>query len=96
MSEEKAYNPKYFCLISARKTKNRDNFDNTDLAPIADTKTRQECIPEGCVPSAAVAAGRDFYLGGCLPQCMLGYTPFVNRMTDAYENVTLAQLRTVT
>ena len=32
----------------------------------------QECIPVGCVPSAAVAV---CYGGGCLPQCMLGYTP---------------------
>ena len=37
---------------------------------------KKECIPVGCVPPAAVAicfcggAG-----GGCLPQCMLGYTP---------------------
>ena len=33
---------------------------------------KQECIPVGCIPPAAVAVclGR-----GCLPQCMLGYTP---------------------
>ena len=31
----------------------------------------QECIPVGCVPPAGVAV----CWGGCLPQCMLGYTP---------------------
>ena len=31
---------------------------------------KQECIPVGCVPSAAVAI-----CWGCLPQCMLEYTP---------------------
>ena len=33
---------------------------------------KQECIPVGCIPPAAVAVclGR-----GCLPQCILGYTP---------------------
>ena len=31
---------------------------------------KQECIPVGCVLSAAVAI-----CSGCLPQCMLGYTP---------------------
>ena len=34
------------------------------------TSTVQECIPVGCVPSAAVAV----CWGGCLHQCMLGYT----------------------
>ena len=32
---------------------------------------KQECIPVGCVPSAAVAVSP----GGGLPQCMLGYQP---------------------
>ena len=44
---------------------------------------KQECIPVGCVPSAAVTArgggvggGRGMSAWGrCLPQCMLGYTP---------------------
>ena len=30
--------------------------------------------------------------GGCLPQCILGYTPPLDRMTDACENITLPQL----
>ena len=34
---------------------------------------KQECIPVGCVPSAALAV----YPGGCLP-----HLPPVNRMTD--------------
>ena len=36
---------------------------------------RGECLPGGVCPE------------GCLPQCKLGYTPFVNRMTDACENL---------
>ena len=32
---------------------------------------KQECIPVGCVPPAAVAV----CWGGDLPQCMLGYLP---------------------
>ena len=79
---------------------------------------KQECIPVGCVPSAAVAVvgeggdclggvflpgggvcpGRSAVLlggGGGLPQCMLGYTPPVNRLTDACENITLPQLRSI-
>ena len=47
----------------------------------------QEYIPVGCVPSAAMAVGGGgvfapvhacwdmFGQGGCLSQCMLGYTP---------------------
>ena len=33
-------------------------------------RIKQECIPVGCIRSAAVSWGE-----GCLPQCMLGYTP---------------------
>ena len=33
---------------------------------------KQECIPVGCVPPAAVAVREEG-----LPQCMLGYTPWV-------------------
>ena len=36
----------------------------------ANLNRKQECIPVGCVPSAAVTAG-----GGVLPQCMVGHTP---------------------
>ena len=35
------------------------------LCNYGNTRIEQECIPVGCVPSAA----------GGLPQCMLGYTP---------------------
>ena len=58
----------------------------------------QECIPVGCVPSAAVAVGGGGVVvcpgglpgGGCLPHSPL---PPVDRMTDACENITLLQLR---
>ena len=42
---------------------------------------KQECIPVGCVPSVAVSVGGGGVCRGgsawegCLPQCMLGYTP---------------------
>ena len=39
-----------------------------------ESHTKQECIPVGCVPSAAVAV---CWGGGGLPQCMLGYTPLL-------------------
>ena len=42
----------------------------TELQWAYQNSTRQECIPVGCVPPAAVA----IHGGGCLPQCMLGYT----------------------
>ena len=44
--------------------------------------------PGGCLPGRCLPGGR-----GCLPQCMLGYTPPVNKITDACENITLPQLR---
>ena len=34
---------------------------------------KKECIPVGCEPHAAVAVCCG---GGCLPKCMLGYTPW--------------------
>ena len=62
------------------------------------------CLPGGCLPREEVFAQGEgvcqgvssqggFYRGcvcpgGCLPQCMLGYTPPVDRMTDACENIT--------
>ena len=46
------------------------------------TDIEQECIPVGCVPSAAVAVG-----GG------VSTSPPVNRITDACKNITLPQLR---
>ena len=74
--------------------------------------SKQECIPVGCIPSAAVAArgvcipactgqgcipactGQGgVYLGGICPKGCLPHTSPVNRITDAYENITLPQLR---
>ena len=63
---------------------------------------KQECIPVGCVPSAAMTVCR----GGCLPRgvsagrCLFGGVfqgvsarhP-VNRITDRCENITFPQLR---
>ena len=70
---------------------------------------RQECIPIGCLPSAAVAfSGRGCLpLGGCLPRVVcLGevYTPGprgrhphpVDRMTDTCESITFPQLLLLT
>ena len=52
----------------------------------------QECIPVGCVPSAAVAVcpggGYPHKEGG-----VSGRQPPVNRMTDRCKNITLPQLR---
>ena len=45
---------------------------------------KQECIPVGWVPSAAVAVG-----GGALP---MGMSAWGDRMTEACENITLPQL----
>ena len=104
---------------------------------MSEVSFKQECIPVGCVPSAAVAIGggsapvhaeilpggvcpsacwdtaqgvsapvhAEILPGGsapvhagilprvCVPQCMLGYTPPVKRITDACENITFPQLR---
>ena len=69
---------------------------------------RQECIPIGCLPSAAVAvSGRVSSIGGCLPRVVcLGkvYTPGprgrhphpVDRMTDTCESITFPQLLLLT
>ena len=69
---------------------------------------RQECIPIGCLPSAAVAvSGRVSSIGGCLPRVIcLGevYTPGprgrhpdpVDRMTDTCESITFPQLLLLT
>ena len=42
----------------------------TSSGKIVESQIEQECIPVGCVLAAAVA------IGG-VPQCMLGYTPWV-------------------
>ena len=68
--------------------------------------TKQECIPVGCVPSAAVAVGGG---AGCLPggvcpgdvsawggvcpsACWDTHPPPVNRITDACENITMLRM----
>ena len=57
----------------------------------------QECIPVGCVPSAAVAVLKGSVSGQgegcvCLPRGM--YTSStVNRITDSCKNITFPQLR---
>ena len=53
--------------------------------------------PGGCLPGEGVAA-KGCLPGGCLPRGVsapvhAGIRPFVNRMTDACENITLPQLR---
>ena len=57
---------------------------------------KQECVPVGCIPSAAEAVeegvstrGRVSAQGGCLTQCTLGYTPpplWTEFLTHACEN----------
>ena len=58
----------------------------------------QECIPVGCLPSAAVAVlcvcggglprGGGVFLGGRLPR----HLPPVNRITDRCKNITFSQI----
>ena len=59
--------------------------------------SKQECIPVGCVPSAAVAVPgggppRGYLPGGGLADTTLPPT-LVDRMTDRCKNITLLQLR---
>ena len=77
---------------------------------------QQECIPVGCIPSAALSIGRGgclpggcvcsggvylsmHWAGGCLLQCMLGYTlPPVDRILDTHlwkHYLSATTLRTV-
>ena len=60
------------------------------------TFVEQECIPGGCVLSAAVAvSGGGVCPGGCIPPCTEADTP--PGQTDAFKNITFAtSLRTVT
>ena len=64
---------------------------------------KQECIPVGCVPSAAVAVSGVCVPRGCLPVggglpggvSDIGggvHLPPVDRMTDTCENITFPQL----
>ena len=83
--------PGNLCLLTKHKI-------HQNLVDLNEKKLKQECIAEGCVPSAAVAIGgggvsqhalsREVYpsmrwAGGCLPLYMLGYTlPSVDRILD--------------
>ena len=60
----------------------------------------QECIPVGCVPSAAVAVywgclpGRGVSAGGVYPSMHWGrHLPPMDRTTDRCKNITFPQLR---
>ena len=53
---------------------------------------QQECIPVGCVPSAAVTVSGGWVSRGvCV--CPGGVHPPVNRITDRCKNITFPQLR---
>ena len=54
---------------------------------IAKAFVKQECIPVGCVPPAAVAVSPATHT----PPPGMHAPPPVNRMTDACENITLPQ-----
>ena len=57
---------------------------------------KKECIPVGCVPSAAVAISGGFATGGvsACPRgvCLGGCTPPSRGQTDTYENITFPRL----
>ena len=68
-------------------------------------RCKQECIPVGCIPSAAVAVSVGVCLGrgclpwesvclgrGCLARGCLPRHPPVNRITGRYRNITFPQL----
>ena len=49
-------------------------------------------LPRGCLLEGSIAACTG--QGGCLPQCMLGYTPlWTEFLTHTCENITFPQLR---
>ena len=62
--------PVYHCILKSRKNYH-PQFRDTKLDELNKIILKQECIPVGCVPSAAVAVPPK----GGLPQCMLGYHP---------------------
>ena len=64
---------------------------NKERNHIVKVKHKQECIPVGCVPSAAVAVcwGR----GVSARRGMCVCPPPVNRIADTCENIALPQLR---
>ena len=71
----------------------------TKLLRLCELIVEQECIPVGCVPSAAVAVffgGGEVSAGGVYPGVSAqlgGVCPPLDRMTDRCKNITLPQLR---
>ena len=78
------------------------------FAVVRKTNSKQECIPIGCVRSAAVAIclggvcsggrlprrwGVSAWGRGCLPRGSCIPECTVDRMTDRFKNITLPQLR---
>ena len=65
-------------------------------APYTDCREGGVC-PGGCLPMGGVCQGvypSMHWEGGCLLQCMLGYTPpWTEFLTHACENITFPQLR---
>ena len=62
---------------------NKPQIFREDISQKQFTEQKQEWIPVGYVPSAAVAVSREICPGGV---CQ---TPPVNRMTDRCKNITL-------
>ena len=92
----KRESPKVLCLqvkdgsyhnAKIYKTKIEKWHDRTKIC------LKQECIPVGCVPSAAVAVCPGGSTRGGLPGGVLPDTPPCDRMTDRCKNITLPQLR---
>ena len=48
------------------------NSRQSEQSELEEPLLLQECIPVGCVPPQQYLSAVG---GGCLPQCMLGYTP---------------------
>ena len=58
---------------TSKSTKILSHVDFVVFHPVSGNTNKQECIPVGCIPSAAVAVC-SWGGGGILPQCMVGYT----------------------
>ena len=97
--------PSSFCCLDISsqkvfKSKNRMEYNIVNYISWHDFTRKQECIPVGCVPSAAVAitvcpGGGSAQGGGVCPGESVygGVHPPVDRMTDRCKNITLPQLR---